>query len=286
MKHIRYIFPIFLASAFITCVEVNDAVNPGDKPIVEAYLAPGHTVSMKVSTEIPYTTDSAYAQPIEGLVISITGSDGTNYLLKEKENGVYESDTKLGEEGTIYSMQFLYRGRNISAETILPPKPTNFQMDSTVIHRVARDFSNGFQPGSGGFGPGGFQQDFNSQISLSWNNPDNVYHFVAAQSLESNPVEITILPTNEGNFPQRPPRGFNNQPTQSDASSMRSQQFEYFGRYTIILYRLNPDYAALYENTSTTTQNIATPVSTIENGLGIFTGVNADTLILNVLRSN
>ena len=269
---------------FWSCIETNNVVNPGDKPVVEAYLAPGHTVSMKVSTEIPYTTgDTAYAEPIVGLKIVITGDDGLSFSLIDNGDGTYSSKEKLGKAGVTYSMSFLHNSRTVSAKTTLPPAPKSFSMDVSQISRIARDFSVGFQPGQGG-GGGGFQQEQNSNLNLTWDNPDNVYHFVAAQLIDLNATPIVIQPVNNGNFPARPARRFNNSPVQSTSSSLRGQSFEYFGQYAIILYRLNPDYAALYQNTSTTSQNIATPLSTIANGLGIFTGVNADTLVLKVVK--
>ncbi|MFN8428936.1 MAG: hypothetical protein U0V04_03065 [Spirosomataceae bacterium] len=282
MKKILVFFPL-LVIGLSACLEVNDIVNPGDKPVIEAYLAPGHTVSMKVFTEIPYTTeDSAYSEPISGLKIKITGSDGNSFYLTETETGVYESTQKLGVAGTTYAMSFEHNGRTIAAETILPGKPEGYSMDVTEIYRVARDFSS-FTPGQGP-PQGGFQQEQFSSINLTWNNPENLYHFIAAQLLDENATQIVTRPSSDSNFPQRPPRRFNNQPIQTESATVNGQSFEYFGRYAIILYKLNADYAALYENQNTTSQNISTPVSTITNGLGIFTGINADTLLLTVKR--
>jgi Domain of unknown function (DUF4249) len=280
-----YLQILLLSLISASCIEVNNIITPGDRPVIEAYLAPGNTISMKVFTEIPYTAeDSAYSKPILGLSIKITGNDGLNIVLKEKGEGVYVSTAKLGKAGATYKMSFTHSGRIISAETTLPKAPEKFKMDKTEISRVARDFSAGFTPGQGPPQGGGFQQETNTAVNLTWNNPDNVYHFVAAQLIDANATQILIPPPSNGNMPARPARRFNNQPVLTSSSTLRGQSFEYFGRYAIILYRLNPDYAALYENTSTTSQNIATPVSTITNGLGIFTGINADTLILTVKK--
>jgi hypothetical protein len=58
--------------------------------------------------------------------------------------------------------------------------------------------------------------------------------------------------------------------------------FEYLGTHRIILYRILPDYSALYDVNSNSSQNLTSPDSDIENGLGIFTGINADTLWVEV----
>jgi hypothetical protein len=282
------LFTIFFCILlFLACTkDINNVVKPGDKPIINAYLAPGQPVNMKIYTEIPYTaTDSAYSKPIVGMKIQITQSNGKNFTLTGDAEGNYISanSDKIGPVGTSVSMAFSYNGRLVSATTIIPSKPTGFKMDQTEITRVARDLSAGFGGGPGG-GGGGFLQEARVTINVNWNNPDNTYYFVAAQSLEPNPQPVIILPANTTNDNRRQ-RRFNNQPIQGNSSSLPSQNFNYFGKYGVILYRLNPDYAALYLNNSTTSQNIATPVGTISNGLGIFTGVNADTLTLNVLKA-
>jgi hypothetical protein len=286
MKNILKItIAVFFALGVLSCKEVNTVVKPGDKPVIEAYLAPGQPVAMQVYTEIPYTTtDSAFSKPITGLKIKILNSNGKSFILEGDETGNYKSKSTelIGPTGTTVSMEFSYNSRIIAATTIMPQKPKGFASDINEIIRIPRDFTAG-QPMIQG-GPNGIQEP-RIPINLTWENTDNVYHFVAAQSLEANPVPVVMQNTNP-NEPNRnrAPRRFNNQPVQTTASSLQSQSFQYFGKYAVILYRLNPDYAALYVNSNTTSQNISTPIGTITNGLGIFTGVNADTLVVNVKK--
>ncbi|MGC8802585.1 MAG: hypothetical protein ACP5PS_02250 [Bacteroidales bacterium] len=56
----------------------------------------------------------------------------------------------------------------------------------------------------------------------------------------------------------------------------------YYGHNYVILYHLNPEYAALYKFSGNTSLNIKEPTSNIVNALGIFTGINADTLNIYV----
>jgi len=50
----------------------------------------------------------------------------------------------------------------------------------------------------------------------------------------------------------------------------------------VILYHLNPEYAALYKFSGNTSLDIKEPVTNIENAMGIFTGISADTLKIHV----
>jgi len=63
---------------------------------------------------------------------------------------------------------------------------------------------------------------------------------------------------------------------------INAMEFEYFGTHRIIIYHVLPDYADLYEQNSTSSQNLENPSTSISNGYGIFTGLNSDTLYLEV----
>lgn len=56
----------------------------------------------------------------------------------------------------------------------------------------------------------------------------------------------------------------------------------YYGNHRIILFHINSDLAALYEESDNTSQNISNPSTEINNAFGIFTGTNSDTLNLQV----
>ncbi len=272
-----------LLTTVVSCTDTNTVVNPGEKPIVEAYLAPGHRVSMKVYTEIPYAeTSEGVSEPINDLSIKITGSNGKVFILKSEGNGVYTSaDNELIQEPPVkYKMEFDYKGRTISAETDIPEKPVGMAISTNEISRSQVNLSSGGFPGGGGGGFGGFD---NTPIELSWSNPDNVYHFIALENTETEPVQI-IIPPSGSEFPTIRFR-ISNEPVLGTHSNIQPQSLEYFGNYDVILYRINPDYSALYQSSGTTTQNLSTPPSSITNGLGIFTGINADTLKLLVKKN-
>ena len=50
------------------------------------------------------------------------------------------------------------------------------------------------------------------------------------------------------------------------------------GKTLLILYHVNPDYAAIYNSSSASSQDLTGASSDINNGQGIFTGLNSDTL--------
>jgi hypothetical protein len=266
-------FALVLSICFAACETDSNLIEGGVKPIVEAYLVAGKPLAITVKKEIAFTADtSAVQSPILGLNIKVSG-DGQTYTLKSSGNGLYESDKSVKlKVGATYSLSFDYNGKSISASTTIPTKPVGFKSDLTSIARTKLDLSSGSSSIR--------NPDENTDVNLTWTNPTSEYHFVVADNIETNPVAIITLPTNS-NFKDII-RRFRSQPVQGTETRLRSQQFEYFGKHNLVLLKVNPDYAALYNSSGTTSQNISTPPTTITNGLGIFTGVNADTLAFTV----
>lgn len=264
------------------CTETNQVISSGQKPVVEAFLAPGKPVSLKLTTVIGYTDASdaadSISRPIDGQTIQIKVSNGDVFTLKSLGQGLYESaSNQLVKFGLSYTLDFIYNDLPISATTTIPTRPTGFTISRNILYRSKIDLSNGT---GGGFRPG---TEDRTPIEAAWDNPNGEYHFIALINAEVAPETIVILPTDATNqFPFN--RSFNNEPTTASTSNIQPQSFQYFGKHYAVLYRLNADYAALYKSGGTTTQNISTPPTSITNGLGIFTGVNADTLIVNVLQ--
>ena len=62
------------------------------------------------------------------------------------------------------------------------------------------------------------------------------------------------------------------------------RDLQQFGDHRVIVYRVNPEYAALYESASNSSLNISEPPTNINNGLGIFTGISSDTLFFKVIE--
>jgi hypothetical protein len=54
------------------------------------------------------------------------------------------------------------------------------------------------------------------------------------------------------------------------------------GRSIIPIHLVLPDYASLYDRTTSSSQNLTNPSTGITYGYGIFTGLNADTLDMTV----
>ncbi len=250
-------FALFLVSGCLSsCVDVNDTVESVAKPVVQAYLIPGHPAEVNLWVESTFIdTDTT----IDVSQLEVTFEvDGKPYILPPQGKGKYLKDDLLIEEGHTYSIHFNYDGDLISATTQIPSKPKGFtQSDTTIaVPTFSQELTEGFP----------------DPILFSWQNPDQKYYIVFVEIDDPNPIQV-----NTTNF-ERPPFRFRNDPTQGTQYELRSQSLRYFAKYRVVLAEVTSDYAALYQQNGTSSVNIKTPFTNVNNGLGIFTGVNTDTL--------
>jgi hypothetical protein len=117
---------------------------------------------------------------------------------------------------------------------------------------------------------------FPDPVELNRSNANHDYYIIVVQNIESSPVPTDTVNENR--------QAFRTEPIQSNTYKLQAMQFKYYGTHNIILYKLNPEYAALYNDNGSNSLNLTSPESNINNGWGIFTGINADTLHIEVTK--
>jgi len=80
-------------------------------------------------------------------------------------------------------------------------------------------------------------------------------------------------------------RKTSNNPINNDNYTLAPRrQLAFWGNYRLIIYKVNMEYVDLYESISQSSLSITEAPSNIENSLGIFTGINSDTIMFKVIR--
>jgi hypothetical protein len=251
---------IVCCTAITSCTKDSGSVS-APKAIVEAYLAPNSVASVHITTEILYTTSDTSAG-IENLNVVIS-CNGISYTLASQGNGYYVADTSLHiVVGNTYTLEFTYNDEIVSSSTVIPAKPTAYTASASSITVQQFDPNSGTMP------------TFPDPIELDWDNANHDYYLIVVKNIES-----TLVPTDTVNINNR---AFRTEPTQSNTYKIQAMQFKYYGTHQVILYKLNAEYAALYNDNGSNSLNLTSPVTNITNGFGIFTGINADTLYIEV----
>ncbi len=270
MKQLKTGCLLLLLLSFCSCKK--EVADPSftDTPVVQGYLEPGTTPILNISRQVAFSSTATYAPDnINALNVQIIYND-TVYTMKPLGNGNYvDSNLFISKNGT-YGLRFAYNGKTVSATTSIPPKPTGYS-ESTDTMSIVQE---GTGATGGGGGLGGYRPN---PFIMSWSNPDASYYIIVVENIEVNPVAINLNET-------APPRIFRNQPTQSNQYQINSREFHFYGRHRMILYHLNPDYASLYNNDGSSSLNLTNPQTNLTNGLGIFTGLNADTLMVTIYK--
>lgn len=269
----RKIAVILLALACLFQGCTRDSSEFTDTPVIESYLLPGEVFNLKVTRQIPFSDDVRYSvDDISSLDITVMNK-GASYTLTPAGDGVYTDSSLLVKEGETYDISFTFNSRQVSAYTHIPEKPLNFDQSDLTIKVTRMGDSSG--PPEGGFG------EMPEPVSLTWTNSDDSYYIVVIENMEAVADPIRDFGDDEapGNIFRKPP-------TTSSGLQLRPQEFQYFGKHRLILFHVLPDYASLYSQSSNSSQNLTNPSTSIMNGYGIFTGLNSDTLYLNVVESS
>jgi hypothetical protein len=236
--------------------------------VVQAYLAPGQKVTVVISEKIPYDEGSIIEDTAISFLDMHVGYNGQSYSLTPIGKGVY-SDTA----GVIpliadssYSLSFLFDGKQVTSSTIIPLKPTGVVQSSTTIKMSQIDLSNM----TGGEMP--------ASVTLMFTNDDESYYIATVESLDTTESTVIKDSVPESNV-------YSTMPVNGTQVRLETMRMAYFGTNRIILYHINPEYRIFFMQQTSTTQNYQDPPTNIENGLGIFTGLNADTLYLELVQT-
>jgi hypothetical protein len=230
-------------------------------PVVEAYLYAGKTLTVKLYQQKSLTDTAKYGAAITGQQLYV--SDGnTQVQLTESSKGTYTySDTSFLIAGKTYSLQFSYLSKEVTAKTLMPYKPQNFATQYTTV-TFAR--------------PTDINATVDTLNRFTWDNPDSLNHV-----LVFNNIDDTFFPLGRGfGFANNSSNIFEVNTDRKSVYNVISNIFPYYGNYQVILLSVNQEYIDVLEsnNLNSNSQNLLNIPTNIENGLGIFTAVQADTL--------
>lgn len=274
MKNCLYLFTIISLFLFSSCEETSiDSVDT-ETPVVASYLYAGQPLdSLRVSLSSSYAREDTQLVTLDELDIIIIEGDNT-YSLNPFGEGYYRQNQLTIENERSYNLQFEWKGATISASTFVPGK-REAQLSTSAIEM--QKITN-----NGGFPGGGFTQI--DPIEISWDNAEGDYYYVLIENLEDNPEYVNdFLAELEENAGQRFRRI--TEPNITDFHSINPRrEITQYGTHRVIVFRVSPEYAALYQTSGTSSQSLTEPPSNIDNGLGIFTGVSSDTLYFEVKK--
>jgi len=270
MKLSKILCLLINALLIVSCSQESIEQTETKTTIVESYLSAGsHIDSLRVTQSYSYGQLEEEIITLDDLKVTIS-DDNAQIDLVPMGSGFYQNTNHIIKAGTNYQLEIERDDEIISAETYVPESNaasiSKSQVELTKIE-------------AGVFPSGGIV--IPEPVEVSWNNDDGDYYYVLIKNIETDPEYVNDnIAQFEGQL------RFITEPQISNIYVIRAQRdLMQFGTYQIIVFRVNPEYAALYESTGGSTLSLEEPPTNIVNGLGIFTGVSSDTLYLEVTKN-
>ena len=255
---------------FLSACNTESLVIPyNDKPVVESYLYVGKPITVKVSRLAAYESDAILSgDDLTNLSVTISKEGKMYPAMYNATDSLYHGPQDLlVEEGVDYTLDFSFNNKEVTATAQALSKPKDFKQSEATLYITS--FNGTFSGGT---------PVIPDPLKLTWLNPENDYYMVIIENLEAEPQPINTSVNNVAR------RVFRNQPAQTSETEIGPRSFQYYGHHRLILFHVDADYASLYKDSGTSSQNITTPPTNVNNGLGIFTAINSDTLFLDIIK--
>jgi len=262
MKSIR----LLLLSAFLLISGCDSSSDLGfdDTYVVEAFIFENEPVSnIRVTLAGSTTTDDPTETAVNNaLVVLSRGSDSWT-LESTNTDGFYHyggSDLVVNQ-GDTFSLEIIVGGQTLTADTTVPLSPEGVSVSTDTI--TLPDFN------ADPFRLREVLRGTNANIIVTWDNSNQDYFFIAVRVPELSDPDY-ILP----DFIRDRFAGFERitEPTVENFYEVPFRDFEVFGIHYVSVYRVNDEYAALYESREQDSRDLNEPPSNIRGGVGVFSG--------------
>ena len=271
------LYIIFLVATLIISACEKDILQqnePEELIVLEAYLYADEPVNdIYLTSILAYGGEDTVFQTVSDAEIKII-HDGISYLLVPSDSiGYYNypGDDLFISIGENYHIEFDYYGKTTTAETSVPEPPTGITISDEKIYIDEEELQAN---------PRTFMQNL-PEITLSWNESTDDYFYVLVENIEENPVNIDLGDVGEkfNNFK------FISRPVQMNSFILMPMVIiQQYGTHLIRVFRVNKEYADLYESIDQDSRNLNEPLTNINNGLGIFTAFSCDSIYLDVVK--
>ena len=260
---------LILLLVILTDCEKTGSGSFQNQAVVESYIVPSQKITVKISKKIPYDSEAdTSVVDINHLSVRIL-INGTSYSLTPIGSGIYSdtSGTIKPEAGSTNGLWLMYNNTIVSSSTIVPSKPIGIAQSETSISMEQIDPEDPManRPPD--------------PVELSFSNDEEDYYMLTVECIDS-----LKIPIYKDSVPEN--KIYATRPTSQSSIDIQPMLLKYFGRNRIVLYHINKEYTTFLNTQVNTTQNYQDPPTNIENGLGIFTAINSDTLFLEVYQKS
>ncbi len=274
MKKINLI--TFISLFIVSCNPVPEVVN--DNYVVEAYIFSGESVrEVVIKTLVPLSDPEGDSETIETATVVIKKEEGSYPLTYNSRTRKYEY---LGADleilpNEIIDLEVNVNGRVSTATTNVPTPPVHIESskDQMVIPKInsGADFITG-------------DPLADAEIIVNWSNPNNELHYTVIE-FRSNLLR-PILPPDVQAVVDGILEDFAiiTVPSTDTTLTVNGALLPSYGPYIVKIYKVNQEYADLYDSEEQDSRDLNEPPSNIINARGIFSAFASDSVAFEVVK--
>ena len=246
--------------------------------VVEAYVYSGEPVTeIKIKKLIPLTEPEGESEIIKTATVTIMKNDKSFPLSFNPATGKYRYE---GIDLEILPLDVLdlevdVNGRISTASTIVPETPVGIEISKTemVIPEIK---------GIGDFI--GNDPLADAELTVNWSNPDNELFYTVIE-FRSN-LLIPILPGQIQEIVDGILEDFAiiTAPSTDTTLMVNGALLPSYGPYVVKIYKVNQEFADLYESDIQDSRDLNEPPGNIINARGIFSAFASDSIFFQVVK--
>jgi hypothetical protein len=273
-------FVLVAAILWIFSARCSEEVKTNDNFVVEAYVYADEPIkNIKIKYTTPITETETTGLPVTDATVALKRS-GKEYFLtynNATNNYFYSGGDFQVKPGDALELSVTSKTRTATATTVVPLATKDLKISTDKIYIPPILLNSGTKDQL-------TQLFAKARIKVNWDNSGNQLHFIAIESLDSfDPI-----------FPKNFPAGvitlfrtfrFVTAPNRESTYDVVGLSLETYGRYRIKVYRVNKEYADLFENQTQDSRDLNAPPSNIRNAFGIFSAFASDSAFFEVLKN-
>lgn len=262
----------------IGCSENSTLSIDDDLIVVRGYIYAGEEVSdIQLTETLPLGSEDENAPPINDADVVLV-KDDQRYQLQPSagDSGYYHytGDDLSVEAGDEFRIEVSHKDQFVSAATTVPDAPVNVTISKATLQFP--DFESMRELRQQGVSMDSIREA--TSLTVNWDQEADALYYVVVENIDDNPVAI------ESEF-QRGPGRFISAPVPSNEYAVNAMMMTHFGNHVVKVYRVNQEYADLYESRDQDSRDLNEPMTNIENGLGVFSAFNSNSVYFELLEN-
>ncbi len=268
-----------LVLLFSSCDEENLNNIAANQFVVEAFIYAGEPIDdIRIKSTFPLSQEEDTSAPINNAEVTLIKNGQRFPLVSSGTEGLYNypGDDVSVETNDVFQLEVVHNGITATAETIVPTPTEGLILSEDSLKVPRLPLSEGREAIVEAIG--NFLRE--SRIEATWDNPNEDLYFMVVES-----VKDTIDPIFPGQVIDALARfRFVSEPTEDNSLAFLGGTLVSFGTYSVRVYHINQEYAALYENRTQDSRDLNEPPSNIQNALGVFSAFNSQEAFFEVAR--